>query len=486
MTTSELIRGFFAFLFAGAAWYAVFQRSCEDTGEDVFAPGRRRYAPYFPTDLLPGFLLALTVLSLLKLGVEATLEGMLSLCFGIFLHICLYYAVLLALLPLLRKYISARVCAALWLLPNYLYITQQSFMMPARPLWVLEVSGQTVRAAFCIWAAGFAAVMLWKLLSHLGFRRKLLRRAQPVTDRKILDFWKWEQRDAGFADAPYLLVTSPDTATPLSIGFFKWTTRVVLPERHYSPEELALILRHEMIHIGRQDCSTKFFLTFCTAMCWFNPLMWIAMRRSADDLELSCDETVLLGADDAARRRYADLLLRTAGDERGFTTCLSASAKALRYRLTNVIKPRKRIIGSFVLALTFFCLIVSCGYVAMAYDAAPGEQYLFDGQRPSDCTIESISWQENGETVFVQSTDEAPVTAYLAALECSRMTGGYEFADEDHRLSLTLRGPKGVFGITLADSTVVVTTLYGDIKEETYYICAPIDWQYLRSLLLTE
>ena len=28
-------------------------------------------------------------------------------------------------------------------------------------------------------------------------------------------------------------------------------------------------------------------LTFCTAICWFCPLMWIAKRRSAEDLELS-------------------------------------------------------------------------------------------------------------------------------------------------------------------------------------------------------
>ena len=67
--------------------------------------------------------------------------------------------------------------------------------------------------------------------------------------------------------------------------------------------------------------------------------MWMAMERSAQDMELSCDETVLLEADDVTRRRYAGLLLATAGDSRGFTTCLSASASALRYRLRNVSIP---------------------------------------------------------------------------------------------------------------------------------------------------
>ena len=31
---------------------------------------------------------------------------------------------------------------------------------------------------------------------------------------------------------------------------------------------------------------------FCTALCWFNPFLWIAMRKSAEDLELSCDELI--------------------------------------------------------------------------------------------------------------------------------------------------------------------------------------------------
>lgn len=46
----------------------------------------------------------------------------LSMCFSIFLHISLYYTILTPLLPLIRRYISARACAMLWLLPNYLYI----------------------------------------------------------------------------------------------------------------------------------------------------------------------------------------------------------------------------------------------------------------------------------------------------------------------------------------------------------------------------
>ena len=157
--------------------------------------------------------------------------------------------------------------------------------------------------------------------------------------------------------------------------------------REYTQEELSLILRHEIIHISRGDPASKFFLTFCTAMCWFNPLMWAAMRKSADDFELSCDESVLLDEPQPVRRQYAELLLQTAGDERGFTTCLSATAGALRYRLKNIMKPEKKRTGAILVGLTLFVLAMCSGYVALAYDAQPGTQRIFDGQDLSAVTV---------------------------------------------------------------------------------------------------
>ena len=62
------------------------------------------------------------------------------------------------------------------------------------------------------------------------------------------------------------VVRSDAVTTPLSIGLYNRTTRIVLPMREYTQEELSLILRHEIIHISRGDPEAKLFLTFCTAM----------------------------------------------------------------------------------------------------------------------------------------------------------------------------------------------------------------------------
>ena len=346
MSIELFMRAFLALTFSGIFAWDVFSRYDDEIGSENTKSDKQRYLPYLPSVLLPIFILTLTVLGLVFYGAVPTARMALSMCFGIFLHISLYYAVLMLLLPLLRRTISARACAMLWLIPNYLYITQQSNMKVPEPLFVIRAPGKWVWTLFGIWFTGLVSVLLWKTVSHIWFRKQVLKRAYPVADLDTLELWNQAIKDSGIKKPKFQLVVSPDIHSPLTVGLFRRSLKVVLPEHRYSHAELKLIFSHEIIHIGREDSWSKFFLMFCTAMCWFNPLMWIAMRKSADDLELSCDETALLGADAEMRRQYASLLLSTAGDERGFTTCLSAAASSMRYRLTSIVNPRKRSSGA--------------------------------------------------------------------------------------------------------------------------------------------
>ena len=63
---------------------------------------------------------------------------------------------------------------------------------------------------------------------------------------------------------------------------------------------------------------------------------------------------------------YYGLLLETAGNERGFTSCLAASTSALRYRLENIITPRSRKSGAFLSAFITFCMLMSVGAASLS------------------------------------------------------------------------------------------------------------------------
>ena len=418
----------------------------------------------------------------LDLAVQATV----SFCFGIFLHISLYFLLLMLALPFLRKRISALACALLWMIPNYLYFI--SNMELSSPLFVFRVPGRLIWVLAVVWLAGFAGVFLFKVVSHLRFRAWLLKGVRDPLPR-TMDVWYEELNRANIVNPKFCLGIAPNVKTPLTVGLIPCATWVLLPDRPYSEEELRLILRHEIVHICRGDVWSKFFLVFCAAMCWFNPLMWIAARKSADDLELSCDETVLAGEDSGSRKRYAELILKTAGDERGFTTCLSATATALRYRLKNIVNPAKKRSGAVTVAAMFVLLFMSCGYAAFAYDAGTGASLIYREEDPSRFSISSVHMQTGSEEYEKKRfRDEAALEAfhqYMASAELEHLTGNYNFDDSSRKMTVIYETPwdHKLQAVTVYDHAVKIVPYWAYHETFYYYLPEGTDWAYLDTLL---
>ena len=487
MNNHTLLRfGAFFLLSIVFAW-AIRSRHKRDRCDSGAETNGQRYLPFLSPLLLPGFLVGLTIVATPYYGFRESLEQVLALSFGIFLHVSLYYLILLLILPMLRKRISARACAMLWLIPTYLYLGMYKSIVPSQPLWVIFVPEYLFSWLIYLWFAGFLLVLLQATVSHLLFRKRILRNAVAVTDSTILSVWQMETTAANIPDSRYQLVVSPKVTTPLSIGLFRRTTRIVLPSRTYAPEELSLILRHELIHLCREDSANKLFLTFCTAVCWFNPLMWVAMRKSADDLELSCDETVLLDADEETRSLYASLLLKTAGENRGFTTCLSASMGTMRYRLGQILKARSVTSGALATAAIFLLLSLTSGYVALAYGNYTVEEVLFrDGADFESAQLFGINTALIEHNGFLLCRDEEALYTYLSQLSLVKLGGTYADPETPPQLLLFFDTEANSVALRMEGQSLTVIPL-GDTerKSEQYQIQESVDWDYLSSLLLT-
>lgn len=100
------------------------------------------------------------------------------------------------------------------------------------------------------------------------------------------------------------------------------------------------------------------------------------MRKSAEDIELSCDESVTFGVSADERRRYADLILSSAGDGRGFTTCLSAKASSLRLPAQERHAARDEELRRAGDRYRDLPAHLSCGQVALAYGGGTGEELI--------------------------------------------------------------------------------------------------------------
>lgn len=218
------------------------------------------------------------------------------------------------------------------------------------------------------WVAGTALFLLWQLGSYLALRAKLSRSRRPLTDEAILAVLERESAAAG-RQKPLPVYTAA-VGSPMIVGAIKPT--LLLPEMELTAEQLSLVFRHELIHYRRRDIWYKLLLMLANAIHWFNPMVWLMVYAADRDLELSCDEAVVAGRDEAYREEYGRCLLAVvrAGMSRRtlFTTNFYSGKKTLKNRLATIFDTTKKHRGTLALAALLLAAAVAGSLVACTPD----------------------------------------------------------------------------------------------------------------------
>ncbi len=269
--------------------------------------------------IFTGYYLPLTMVISMMLhpffyGTDTIVTEYLNFLLNLIIVFTFYYLFIFIFLKLLRKFLHPLVVSTLWMLPNILYIFimyRYSFFIDN--VIIIEISSKVLFLAFLIWILGFLIIISFKCIEHLNYRKILLEDARDITDENILKLFEIEKEKIDNQKITLKLVKSNQLQTPLTIGVRNKI--LVLPNKNYSNEELQLIFNHEIIHVARDDVMTKIYLVFCNACCWFNPIMWLSNKKCSEDLELSCDVSVLSNANEYTRKQYAILILKTANSE---------------------------------------------------------------------------------------------------------------------------------------------------------------------------
>lgn len=131
--------------------------------------------------------------------------------------------------------------------------------------------------------------------------------------------------------------------------------KIVLPTS-YQDRDIELIIQHEKTHIRGLDNLWRIIAFLIVAVHWFNPFSWLFLKAFLTDLELSCDERVLvkLGADRS--KEYASALLEC---KQGATVFASAFGGArIRTRIENILSFRK---------LTWFSLMAFIALISVIF-----------------------------------------------------------------------------------------------------------------------
>lgn len=150
------------------------------------------------------------------------------------------------------------------------------------------------------WAAGAAAFLVFHLVRHRRFCRRLLTGAEPV------------EQGAGEIGGVIVLASA---AAPGPLAFGVWRRYVAFPRdfaERYDAEERALALAHELGHHARRDLLANWAALAVLALHWFNPLAWRAFHAFRADQELANDARVLAGRSPEARHAYGRAIVKAA------------------------------------------------------------------------------------------------------------------------------------------------------------------------------
>jgi beta-lactamase regulating signal transducer with metallopeptidase domain len=201
--------------------------------------------------------------------------------------------------------------------------------LPSWPKWVVLT-----------WALGAVVYLSWLLVGRVGLWW-ILRRAQPLEDEDWQRSAQAIAREMGIRPEP-TLDTCNMVQMAVTAGALK--PRVVLPAQasSWSAERRDVVLVHELSHIQRRDGLTEVVARTATALHWFNPLVWLAMRQLRIERERACDNAVLIKG--AKPSDYASQLMETAAEMGAFRqpiwqTAAASEGSGLKDRLLCILDP---------------------------------------------------------------------------------------------------------------------------------------------------
>lgn len=234
------------------------------------------------------------------------------------------------------------------------------------------------------WLTGILGLLLWNLLGWIKIKRKV--RSAVLLEDKVYE--------CEGIPGPFVLgIVSPKIYIPF---------RIEEEARQY-------ILAHERYHIKRRDYLTKIVAAVITAVYWFHPLVWVAYILMCRDMEMSCDEYVLAGADNQTRVKYSESLLSFAMNKRNWNPQRMAfDSHMTKQRIKNVLTEHKQ---KRYMGIVFGIIAVIVSAVLLTQ----GEKDKSGKGKPELVAEEDATEKIKSETIAEEDLTELNVFVELAS-----------------------------------------------------------------------
>lgn len=160
-----------------------------------------------------------------------------------------------------------------------------------------------------------ASVLFGRLLFAMRSVRALQRSSECVGNKQLLTQLAALKSQLNISRNISLLICNR-IESPVSFGLLKPQIMLPVQALEWNESTLTDVLLHELCHIKRLDWLTTLSAYVIASVFWFNPLVWLAVKRLREESENSCDTAVInSGRSDTD---YAESLLGVA------TSCIHA------------------------------------------------------------------------------------------------------------------------------------------------------------------
>lgn len=238
-----------------------------------------------------------------------------------------------------------------------------------------------------IWIAGMIVLLLYGILSYFKCRRMTVQAVHMEGN-----IWECDH-----------------LATPFVLGIVR--SRIYIPF-HLSAEEKPYILAHETYHIRRGDPIVRLLAFVLLTFYWINPFVWIAYFLMIRDMEMSCDEAVLLQLGTKIRKAYSNSLLTFATGRKQVTfSPLAFGESGTSGRIKNILDFKKpKVWGSLLAILAVILAAVFCLTSQKTEDdtsASQSEQQVTDSSRNAQAAEEAKQETEAARQAAEQAQQDA-------------------------------------------------------------------------------
>lgn len=224
-----------------------------------------------------------------------------------------------------------------------------------------------------VWLVVSVLLLLWMSLRY-AYLYLSLRHAAPVAE-SVLGGWLHEKTFR----RTVRVRTMGGVLSPFTYGVIRPVVIVPCGFGRCSSETDHMAFSHELVHVSRMDVLLKLSLNLVSCIYWFNPIILIAKKVAFRDIELACDETVLINKSAACRKAYAVSLVRNLAFLQASKTTVPAvsfgtsEAPSMKERILRIKRPAIHVIPRSLFIALFVTSVMAGTALADFVPSNPGE-----------------------------------------------------------------------------------------------------------------